>query len=147
MSLRLIPIMQKEANAFIAKYHRHHKPPQGCRFCTAVSDGSEIVGVAIAGRPVSRALDDGATLEITRVCTNGFRNASSKLYGACCRAGFALGYTRIVTYTITSESGVSLRASGFRCIGQAGGGSWNRPNRKRVDKHPTESKIRWELAS
>jgi hypothetical protein len=143
--LILQPITLKEAMRFIEEHHRHHKPPQGGKFAIAVNDGNHIVGVAIAGRPVARMLDDGWTLEITRLCTiDGARNAASMLYRACWRAARAMGYKRVITYVLASEKGISLKASGFKEIGMAGGGSWNRATRFRVDTHPTEQKKLFE---
>jgi hypothetical protein len=143
--LRIVPCDFDEACAFVVRHHRHHLPPRGHKFSLAVSNASGIVGVAIVGRPVARRLDDGMTLEVTRVATDGTKNACSCLYGACRRAAFALGYSRLVTYTLAEESGSSLTAAGWRCIGLAGGGSWSRESRPRVDKHPTQLKIRWEI--
>jgi hypothetical protein len=101
--------------------------------------------VAIVGRPVARELaaDDFAA-ELTRCCTDGTRNACSMLYSAAWRAARALGYRRLVTYTLASEGGASLRAAGWHCIGEAGGGSWSRTSRPRVDTHPLQIKLRWE---
>jgi hypothetical protein len=146
MPLEIVPISLREACAFVAEHHRHHKPPRGHKFAVAVADGDRLCGVAIVGRPVSRHLDDGATLEVTRCCTDGTRNACSILYGAAWRAARAMGYRRVVTYTLPEEGGASLRAAGWRVIGEAGGGSWNRQDRPRVDSHPTQTKIRWEVA-
>lgn len=142
----ITPLPLDEANAFVARHHRHHGAVRGYKFALAVAtpDG-EVRGVAIVGRPVSRVLDDGLTLEVTRLTTDGTRNAASCLYGACRRAAFALGYKRLITYTLPSEGGASLRGSGWRVIGEAGGGSWSRPSRPRVDKHPKQAKLRWEL--
>lgn len=106
-----------------------------------------MVGVVIVGRPVSRMRDDGATLEVTRLCTDGTRNACSFLYGAAAKAAFALGYDRIGTYTLPSEGGASLRACGWKLIGERGGGSWSRDARPREDKAPTEQKLLWELTT
>ncbi len=141
------PITQREANAFVAQHHRHHKPVTGAIFCVAVSNGEEVKGVATVGRPVARMLQDGWTAEVTRCCTDGTRNAPSMLYRAAWRAARAMGYRKLVTYTLPEEGGASLRAAGWRCIGQAGGGSWNVPSRPRVDTHPTQRKLRWELAA
>jgi len=141
--LKVVPITLEEANAFIQEHHRHHKPVPGAKFCVAVATRDAIVGVAIVGRPVSRMLDDGWTLEVNRTCTDGTKNANSMLYGACRRAAFALGYRELITYTLPSESGASLRAAGWRCIGKAGGGKWSRKARPRVDTHPTQTKIKW----
>ena len=114
----------------------------------AVERAGEIVGVAIVGRPVARGLQDGRTAEVTRVCVlDGARNACSMLYGAAWRAARALGYLRLVTYTLPEESGASLRGAGWRLLGQAGGGSWSRPTRPREDKHPMQVKLRWEVTA
>ena len=144
MILELIPITLVEANQFIKENHRHHQPVPGCKFCIAISDGEKIVGVAIVGRPVARYLDDGWTLEVNRTCTDGTKNVNSMLYGACQRAAFAMGYKKLITYTLSEEGGVSLKASNWKCIGEVGGGSWSRRNRPRVDMHPLQKKLRWE---
>ena len=108
-----------------------------CSLAVTLGDGdampSRIVGVVIAGRPVARHLDDGWTLEVTRLCTDGTANACSKLYAAAGRAARALGYTRLITYTLPAEGGASLRAAGWRLVGQRGGGNWNRARRPRRD--------------
>lgn len=146
MSISLIPLTLAEANAFVAEHHRHHRPVVGHKFSLgAVKDG-KVVGVAIVGRPVSRLRQDGMTLEVTRLCTDGTRNVCSFLYGAASRATFALGYHRIGTYTLPDEGGASLRGAGWKLIGERGGGSWSCPSRPRVDRHPTEPKLLWELA-
>ena len=147
MKLSLLPLGLAEANNFIARHHRHHSPVVGHKFSLGASDGTEIVGIAIVGRPVSRMRDDGETLEVTRLCTNGHRNACSFLYGACARAAFALGYQRIGTYTLPDEGGASLRASGWALIGERGGGSWSRSDRPRVDGHPLQAKLLWEVVA
>ena len=104
------------------------------------------VGAAIVGRPVARHLDDGRTLEITRLVTRGHANVASKLLGAAAREAKKRGFSRIVTYTLASESGTSLKAAGFVVDGETKGGSWNVPSRPRTDKHPTEPKTRWVRA-
>jgi hypothetical protein len=114
-------------------------------FAVAVADGDRIVGVATAGRPVARMLDDGWTYEVTRVGTDGARNGCSILYGAIRRAGRALGYLRGVTYTLPEEGGASLRASGWTLDGDAGGGQWGRVSRPRAAKAPTSIKSRWSV--
>jgi len=134
----------KEANHFIAQYHRHHKPVVGHRFSIGVSADGEIVGVATIGNPVARALCDGWTLEVNRVCTDGTKNACSMLYGAAWRATKALGYRKLVTYTLATEGGASLKGAGWECVGERGGGSWSCPSRPRVDMHPLQTKLRWE---
>lgn len=133
-----------EANAFVRALHRHHKPVIGHLFSIGASLEGKIVGVAIVGRPVARMRDDGITAEVTRLCTDGTKNACSFLYGATARAAFALGFKRIGTYILATEPGTSLTAAGWRLIGQAGGGSWSREDRPRVDKHPTQGKLLFE---
>ncbi|HMM78122.1 MAG TPA: hypothetical protein PJ986_20660 [Gammaproteobacteria bacterium] len=150
--MRITPITLREANAFVALHHRHHQPARGCIACVAVSakldsGGFGVCGVAIIGRPVARMLDDGWTAEVTRCCTDGTRNAPSMLYGAAWRAVRALGYSRLVTNTLPEEGSASLRGAGWRCLGVAGGGSWNRRERPRVDVHPTQQKLRWEVSA
>ncbi len=142
MTLTTVPLA--EANAFVERLHRHHKPVVGHKFSLGAVLDEQLVGVVIVGRPVSRMRDDGRTLEVTRLCTDGTRNACSFLYGAAAKACFAIGYQRIGTYTLPSEGGASLRASGWRLIGERGGGSWSRPSRRRVDKAPLEQKWLWE---
>lgn len=144
--LEIVPCDLSEANAFVVQHHRHHKPVIGHKFSLAVSDGLAIRGVAIVGRPVARMLQDGETLEVTRVATDGSINACSALYAACWRTARAMGYRRLVTYILAEELGTSVRAAGWKEIGKAGGGSWHRENRPRVDKHPTQGKIRFEIA-
>jgi len=110
----------------------------------AVNDGKTIVGVLIAGRPVARYFDDDWTVEVTRCCTDGSQNAGSKLYSAAARAARALGYRRIITYTLLEESGSSLKAAGWKIIWKTKGGSWSSRKRVRVDKHPLGQKLLWE---
>ena len=108
MTLELQPITYKEACEFITRHHRHHLPPQGWKFGIAVNDGEKVVGVITVGRPVARHLDNGYTLEVTRNCTDGTKNAASMLYGAAWRAAKALGYKRMITYILIEEEGTSL---------------------------------------
>jgi hypothetical protein len=141
---RIIPITLAAANAFVAQHHRHHPPVVGHKFSIGFADGTSLRGVVIVGRPVARHLDNGQTLEVTRCCTDGVPNGCSRLYGAAWRAAKALGFTRLITYTLEEESGVSLKASGWRLVGKRGGGRWTRPRRLRVDNHPTQTKFLWE---
>lgn len=148
MSLRIVPTTLAEANEFVRRFHRHHRPVPGAKFCIAVADDGGVVhGVAIVGRPVARFLDDGWTLEVNRTCTDGERNANSMLYGSAWRAAKALGYLKLITYTLPEEGGVSLTASGWKCLGERGGGTWNRKDRPRVDTHPLQVKIGWEVTA
>jgi hypothetical protein len=146
MKLRLVPLDLASANAFVERVHRHHKKVVGHKFSLGAMLGDELVGIAIVGRPVARMRDDGWTLEVTRLATDGTRNACSFLYGAAARAAFALGYRRVGTYILKSEPGTSLKAAGWRLIGETGGGSWSRQDRPRIDKHPTEPKLLFEAA-
>lgn len=143
-TLEIVPVTQCEANAFVSAHHRHHGPVRGDVFRVAASDGTQIVGVAIVGRPVARRLQDGWTLEVTRLCTLGGSNVCSFLYAAAWRAARALGWKRLITYTLPSEGGASLRAAGWKLIGEAGGGSWSRKQRPRVDTHPMQLKLKWQ---
>jgi hypothetical protein len=131
--IEVTPISLAEANAFVAQHHRHHQPVIGHKFSIAVADGETVRGVAIVGRPVARGLDDGWTLEVNRCCTDGAKNACSMLYAAAWRAARAMGYRKLVTYTLPSEGGASLRAAGWALIGLRGGGNWNTPARPRID--------------
>lgn len=154
MGLEIRPITLREANSYVSRFHRHNKPTAGSKFSIGCYDGNNLCGCAIAGRPVARKLDDGLTLEILRVCTDGTFNACSKLYGACARVAKEMGYHRVITYTLVSEPGASLRAAGFKNCGEAGGLSWDVPSRPREvvqvslfgeeRKYPNEKKIRWE---
>jgi hypothetical protein len=117
----------------------------GYKFCLAVQSAGQIVGVAIVGLPLARHLNDGQTLEVRRTCTDGTPNANSKLYGACWRAAQALGYRKLVTYSLPDEGGASLRAAGWTCRGLTRGDSWHRPacGRPRWDA-PIQKKLKWE---
>lgn len=125
LTLAIRPITLRAACAFVAEHHRHNKPPRGHKFSVAAYLGDDLVGVAIAGRPVARHFDDGLTLEVNRTCTDGTRNANSLLYGAIWRAAKAMGYRRCVTYTQHDECGSSLRAVGWKRVKDlAARGSW-----------------------
>ena len=147
MKLFVIPVDLDEANAFVAQHHRHHGEVVGHKFSLGAVAGEKVVGVAIVGRPVARGRDDGMTLEVTRLCTDGTRNACSFLYGAAARACFALGYQRLGTYILASESGASLKASGWRLIGEVRGRSWSCQSRPRVDTHPLQGKLLFEVVA
>lgn len=145
--LRVIPIHHKEANAFVAAHHRHHKPTVGHKFSVAVADEEgNLRGVAIVGRPVARKQDNGLTLEVNRCCTDGARNACSMLYQAAWRVAKAMGYTRLITYTLPKEGGASLRGAGWNCLGERHGSNWNVPSRPRLDtpEHLRCQKWLWE---
>lgn len=152
--MEIKPIILRDANRFVAEKHRHNIPTKGHKWSIGLWDNGTLVGVAIAGQPVARRLDDGETIEVRRVCTDGTRNACSMLYGRCARIAKEFGYKRIITYTLESEPGTSLKASGWKCCGNAGGGTWDSPSRPREvteltifgeeQKYPTERKVKWE---
>ena len=152
--LEIRPCDYKTAAQFVGENHRHNRPPTGQKFSIACFDGDRLCGVCMVGRPVARLLDDGQTLEVLRNCTDGTRNACTMLYGAALRAAKALGYKRCITYTLQSEPGTSLKASNWRRVGDAGGGTWSSPSRPREVvqvtllgeevKYSTEPKVRWE---
>lgn len=140
--MKIKPISYKVASEFINLHHRHHNAPQGMKWAIGCFNDSEMVGVATCGRPVSRMFDDGETCEITRVCTDGTKNACSMLYGASCRIAKEMGYSRIITYTLKSEDGASLKASNFVNDGEAGGTHWT-GIRNKGQSIPHEMKTRW----
>jgi hypothetical protein len=144
--LDAMPVSLWDANAFVTEHHRHHRPVIGHKFSIAAVLGGTVVGVCIVGRPVGRRRDDGATLEVTRLCTDGTRNACSFLYGRAAKAAFALGYLRIGTYTMPDEGGSSLRAAGWHLIAETPGRSWSVASRPRVDSHPLGQKWLWEAS-
>ena len=144
----VVPVSFADACSFVAEHHRHHAPPVGHKFSLGVACGTQLVGVAIVGRPVARYLDNGLTLEVTRTATNGRHNANSLLYGAAARAAWALGYRRLITYTQAGETGGSLRAAGFRVIAERPPRpGWNTPSRPREDRGTEETqRYLWEAA-
>lgn len=149
MTLHAVPMTREEANAFVANFHRHNKPVVGSLFQVGASDGDELVGVAIVGRPIARCSQDGTTAEILRCCVvdSAPKGTCSFLYGACWRAARALGWRRLVTYTLVTEGGASLRGAGFKLVAELPARDpkhWqNRPNR---EWQPVvgQVKFRWE---
>lgn len=144
--MKIVPIKQKEAKQFVDNIHRHHKAPVGSIFQIGLEEEGKLIGVIMVGRPVSRHLDDGKTLEINRTCVlDDKKNACSMLMGAACRAGKALGYEKIITYTLSFESGRSLHAAGFMMESKVLGKLWNSPSRPREQKSLFQEfeKIRW----
>lgn len=145
MTATVQPVSLATARAFVHCYHRHSKPPVGHIYSLGLfGDDLALHGVAIAGRPVARALDDGATVEITRLATDGTRNACSRLYGAACREARRRQFRRVVTYTLASETGASLRASGFTRAAEVRGRQWDTPSRRRP-RRETPPRVRWEV--
>lgn len=125
--MTIVPISLKQANTYVLTYHRHHKAVVGHKFSIGLTNGTpDLLGCAIVGRPVARMLDDGFTAEVTRLCTNGQENACSMLYSACRRIAKEMGYKRIGTYILESESGISLKASNWKYHHTTQNGDWTR---------------------
>jgi hypothetical protein len=156
--LRLVPVSLAEARRYVAEVHRHNDPPTGHRVSVAIADDTGTVrGVGVLGRPLARKSDDGRTAEVYRVATDGVPNGCSMLYGALVKAAWALGYDRVLTYTLEDEPGSSLRAAGWTHDGLAGGGDWataSQPQRLNASekptlfyapKMPTGRKVRWVI--
>lgn len=130
-----------EANAFVARVHRHHKPVTGHRFSLGVEISGILVGVAICGRPVARKTDQKTVLEVLRLCTSGEKNVCSFLYAACVRVAREMGFSRVQTFILESESGVTLSAAGWnRGHVSKGGNGWQNREGRRSDQ-PTTNKI------
>jgi len=139
----------QQAKAFVLEHHRHNRPPCGWRWGHGAYNGTELVAVAMVGRPVARRLDHHAIVEVNRLCVDHTQpagvvwNACSQLYGAAAREARRRGFERIITYTLETENGGALRGAGWLEEAITKGGTWNRPSRARVDTAPTCRKIRW----
>lgn len=147
--MRIRPVTLKEAQEFVRLHHRHNKPPVGHKFSIGLKEGDVLLGVATAGRPVARHMDNGLTLEVNRTCTDGSRNANSMLYGAVWRAAKAMGYERCITYTQADESGSSLRAAGYIKVKDLlARGSWNCSARTGRDESTSGiARVLWEITT
>lgn len=152
MSLTPIPVLLREANEFVLNFHRHSRPVRGCRFCIGTSNGQRLVGVAIVGRPIARLMQDGFTAEVLRCCVVDAapKGTCSFLYGRCWRIWQQMGGQRLITYTLESESGASLRGAGWRIMGRKqptpeGHGWTNRPGRS-WQPIQGQQRLRWEAA-
>lgn len=145
MGLEAVPVSLKDSQEFVDRLHRHHKAPVRDKFRIGCALDGKLVGVANVGRPVSRILDDGHTVEVIRLCTDGTKNVCSFLYSRCARAAEELGYSKIITYILDSESGVSLQSSGWhKETDNSGGREWDCPSRPRIHgKYPIVKKQRW----
>jgi hypothetical protein len=143
MGLEWRAITLREAKEFIALHHRHNAPPQGWKFGFGAYVDGRLVGVVTVGRPVSRNLDNGDVLEVTRCCTDGTPNAASFLYARACKEAYKRGATAIITYTHDGEPGSSLRACNWRPVYESEGGSWTCQSRPRTDKASTAKKTAW----
>lgn len=146
MNYKFQPISLKLANEFVLANHRHNKPVTGHKFSIGLFDDEKLIGVAICGRPVARMADDGLTLEVLRVCTDGTRNANSMLYSRVKKIAQVIGYRKVLTYTLAEESGSSLRAVGAQKDGIVKPREWSREKRKRETQNIyKKEKIRWIL--
>jgi hypothetical protein len=152
LPLEIVPVTKAEAGEFNRRHRHNARAPLRSIFVVGVAVDGQLCGVALCGRPVARGLQDGRTLEVNRLCTDGTPNACSALYGASRRAALALGYRRVITYTLASESGASLRGAGYRRVADLPARpKWDTPSRRRVqvdlfgeDRRPTGPKVRWE---
>jgi len=149
-SLVAVPMTLSEAIRFVGSFHRHNKPPRGGLFAVGCSDGKNLVGVAIVGRPVARALDNGETAEVIRCCVveGSQKGTCSFLYSRCWQAARALGWSKLVTYTLQSESGASLRGAGWRVVAELKprkeNGWQSRPGRE-WQEVVGQAKLRWQI--
>lgn len=134
-----------EANAFVIQHHRHHDAAQGHKFSLAAYQGGRMVGVTIIGRPIARLLDDGKTMEVTRLCTDGTRNACSFLYSAAAREAKKRGYVKIITYILESENGASLKAANWHLEAvKCGHPTWKTSGSRYNDRHKNEQMFLFE---
>lgn len=141
--LAAIPLTRDQANAYIVDHHRHHGPVAGHRFIVGAIVGDELVGVMVAGRPRARKIEQYRNLEVSRLCSDGAENVCSFLYSRAAQCARVLGFETVFTAILESESGASLKASGWVYAYTTRGGSQDRPSRHRVDKSPTEPKQIW----
>ena len=142
--MTLIPIKQRDARAFINAHHRHNKAPRGSVFQIGLEKEGKLIGCIMVGRPVARRLDNGRTLEVNRTCIEGYhKNACSMLLGADVRAARALGWEKIITYTLPNESGSSLKGAGWKLEGDSGIGNWNSREDRQLQMFKGVSKKRW----
>jgi hypothetical protein len=141
--IEAVPLELKQANEFVQKLHRHHDAIYRDKFRIGAMLNGELVGVVQVGRPVSRMLDDGKTVEVVRLCTNGTKDVCSFLYSRAARIAREMGYEKIITYILDSESGTSLKAAGWHQEAVTSGGSWSRPSRPRNTTAPTVPKKRY----
>ena len=144
--LSIVPLSLKQANELVRMLHRHHKPVVGHRFSIGCEDEQGLHGAAICGRPVARGCDPYRTLEVTRLVTDGTKNACSILYAACARVAREMGFVKIQTYILESENGGSLIGSGWLYETTTVGGNWNHSKAyagKRRTDQPMTPKERW----
>ncbi len=141
--IKAVPLTRQQAAKFIDEKHRHHQSVNRDKFRIGAEIDGELVGVIQVGNPVARLLCDGYTVEVVRLCTSGEKNVCSFLYSAASRAAKEMGFRKIVTYILDSESGESLRAAGWIKEADTRGHSWDTPSRPRKTTAPTCNKQRW----
>jgi hypothetical protein len=141
--MKAVPLELKQANAFVEENHRHHDPVYRDKFRVGCEIDGTLVGVVQVGRPVSRMLDDGKTLEVVRLASDGSRDVCSFLYSKAARIAKEMGYKKIITYILDTECGTSLKAAGWHKEADTSGGAWTRPSRPRHTSAPTCRKQRW----
>ena len=142
-AMRAVPLTRRQASEFVVSLHRHHPPAHGDKYRVGCEVDGRLVGVVQVGRPVARGLDDGKTVEVTRLCTDGTPHVCSFLYGRAARIAREMGYSRIVTYILADESGISLRAAGWHKEADTRGHPWDHLSRPRRTQAPTCDKQRW----
>lgn len=148
-NLRIVPVAWGEAKDFIARHHRHWRPPAGWRFGAGVMNGPDLIAVATVGRPVSRMVDQKRIVEVNRVCVSEDTppaltfNAVSMLYGWAAREANARGFEHAISYTLASELATTLKAASWQRGHQTKGRHWSSPSRLRGDNTPTEDKVCW----
>lgn len=144
--MRAVPLELKDANAFVAVHHRHNEPVKRDKWRFGViDDNGKLIGVLHAAKPIARLLDDGKTIEIVRCCSDGTKNLCSFMLGRARRIAKAMGYNKMISYILESESGVSYKAAGWHKETDTRGHTWHTPGRPRTDTAPTCDKQRWAL--
>ena len=141
--MKAVRVELKDANDFVLAFHRHHKPVVGHRFSIGVAHNGGLVGVVIVGRPVARQSCQRTIAEVTRLCTDGTKHACSFLYAQAARAAKELGFSSIQTFVLPTESGISLKAAGWECLGETKSGNWHTRSNRRSDQ-PECRKIKWQ---
>jgi len=151
--LQAVPCSLRKANDFVAAHHRHslRTSRNGGKFAVAAAFDGRIVAVAIVGNPLSATYMDGFTAEVLRSCSlpGAPKNCNSFLYGICRRIWFEMGGRKILTYTLTTESGVSLLGAGWVLAAEIKGHSaltWGKNDHLKRDGQAIFSapKRRWE---
>lgn len=151
MKIIAVPMTLTEAKSFVGNFHRHNKAPQGGLFAVGASDGERLIGVAIVGRPVARFLDNGETAEVIRCCVvdDAPKGSCSFLYARCWQAAKALGWKKLITYTLQSESGASLRGAGWSVVAElkpSNPKAWQSRSNREWQPVVGQAKLRWEAA-